>query len=222
MPNTNCLEDRHCPQCLQTDRFKITATTVFELFDDGTGDHEDVEYDDNSPVHCPECNWTGRWCETQITTCINCGDKILKRPADGVWVHIDEDEDPKSEDYGWVSCSGHADSVAVPSSSNCPKARFWVSWFQPAQGDWGAKTDPPNEGVLGYWCSGYTGDDRPIVCAMIEADDELDAEAVVKKDWPAHSGWRFIERRPPDYLPGDRFPIDLDWMRARFNKRNNG
>lgn len=63
---TNCLEARACPRCGQNEHFRITATSVFDLYDEGTSDHYDVEYDDDSPVRCPVCDWRGAWSETAL------------------------------------------------------------------------------------------------------------------------------------------------------------
>lgn len=59
MSNTNCLEGIKCPSCGQEDSFQVIATTVFTLSDEGTGDHTDVEYDDDSPMYCTECPFEG-------------------------------------------------------------------------------------------------------------------------------------------------------------------
>ncbi len=45
MTNTNCLEGIQCPQCGNADRFRIVATSLFTVTDDGTEDHGDVEWD---------------------------------------------------------------------------------------------------------------------------------------------------------------------------------
>lgn len=37
--------------------------------------------------------------------CRHCGQPIRYRRGYG-WVHDDPDENPKSFDYGWISCSG--------------------------------------------------------------------------------------------------------------------
>lgn len=222
--NDNCLEGRHCPKCFQSERFKITATSVFELFDDGTGDHEDVEYDEDSYTRCTECGWEGKWGETVPAKCIHCGEPVIHRPADGELVHMDEDEDPAAEDYGWGQCSGGATMVELPQPT--PKQRYWASWLQPTE-DYRAVNFPPNEAIIGYWCSGYGSDKDdcavPILCAVIDAENLEAARTAVLRDWPEWKEWRFIEEREPDYQPGDRFPIDeSEWMQERFNKHANG
>ena len=183
MSNTNCLENRQCPQCEQTERFKITATTVFELYDDGTGDHEDVEYDEESYARCPDCGWEGKW-----------GDTNTENQA--------------------------------ATTDTAPKQRFWVSWLQPTE-DYRALTFPPNESIIGYWCSGYASgandESIPILCAVVDAADQEAAAEAVKKDWPEWQEWRFIEERDADYKPGDRFPIDgCEWMQERFKTHDDG
>ena len=57
--NTNCLEGIQCPKCGQAEEFRVQATSVFELFDEGTGDHSDVEYDDDAWTLCPHCEYEG-------------------------------------------------------------------------------------------------------------------------------------------------------------------
>ena len=61
MSNTNCLENRRCPKCGQDEHFQVVATSVFDILDDGTDDHQDVEYDEQSEAYCPGCNWAGTW-----------------------------------------------------------------------------------------------------------------------------------------------------------------
>lgn len=48
-----CLEDMACPECGQRDSFRIRVSTVVEINDDGTDDHEDTEWDNNSFCACP-------------------------------------------------------------------------------------------------------------------------------------------------------------------------
>lgn len=87
--------------------------------------------------------------------------------------------------------------------------RFWISWHQPTE-DWRSINFPPI-GVMGYWCSGYRGeDDVPILVALVDAESEDDAKAVVLKDWPEATDWRFVKKRTQDYRTGDRFPLP-DW-----------
>ena len=59
MTNTNCLEGIRCPACGNEDRFRIAATSVFTVTDDGTDDHADVEWDDSSHAQCAECDRSG-------------------------------------------------------------------------------------------------------------------------------------------------------------------
>lgn len=62
----NNLENRSCPECGQTDRFHVAATSTFLITDDGTADHFGVEYDDDSAVSCPDCSWKGKWKDTDL------------------------------------------------------------------------------------------------------------------------------------------------------------
>jgi hypothetical protein len=95
--------------------------------------------------------------------------------------------------------------------------RYWVSWCQPGE-DYRPLTCPPNESVLGWWCSGEYGDDEETIhtlCALIRAGSVKDAKGVILKDWPEAGQWRFCREVAKDFSPGDRFPIE-PWMRKRF------
>lgn len=54
--NTNCLEGLKCPQCGNDSRLMIEGVSVFEVHDDGTESHGDVEWDDDAVTQCPECH----------------------------------------------------------------------------------------------------------------------------------------------------------------------
>ena len=57
--NTNCLAGMACPSCKNEGPFKIAATALFTIHDDGTGAFGDVEYDDGSYCACPQCDFDG-------------------------------------------------------------------------------------------------------------------------------------------------------------------
>jgi len=61
--NSNCLRHCRCPDCGQTQSFKVVATSVFTMFDDGVDGYGHVEYDERSPVTCSACDWSGCWAE---------------------------------------------------------------------------------------------------------------------------------------------------------------
>ena len=52
MTNTNCLEGMKCPKCGSGGPFKIEATSIFTIYDDGTEDHSDVNYNGESFCQC--------------------------------------------------------------------------------------------------------------------------------------------------------------------------
>lgn len=86
--------------------------------------------------------------------------------------------------------------------------RYWVSWLQTTE-DYRPLTFPPNGRVLGWWCSGYrSSDDAATICALVAAETEDDAKAVILKDWPEADEWRFCDEVEPDWDPnkGGRFP----------------
>jgi hypothetical protein len=59
MTNTNCLAGIKCPACGNEDSFRIAATAVFTVTDDGTDDYTAVEWDDDSDAECTECQRRG-------------------------------------------------------------------------------------------------------------------------------------------------------------------
>lgn len=89
----------------------------------------------------------------------------------------------------------------------------WISWHQPG-GDYRPLTYPPNSEILGWWCSGHAGKSATL-CALVRADDESEARALVLKDWPEAERWRFCEPRDNTNV-GDRFKPS-DWMIERMS-----
>ena len=56
--NTNCLAGMECPKCGSLGPFKISATSVFEMHDDGSEAHGDVEFDDQAHCSCKACGYS--------------------------------------------------------------------------------------------------------------------------------------------------------------------
>ena len=95
--------------------------------------------------------------------------------------------------------------------------RWWMSWIV-AEDDHRPLTFPPNQAVLGWWCTGYDADDNSILCGLVEASSLKTAESAVLVDWPGIR-WRFKEEREPNFVvTSDRFPLS-DWMRQRMKHR---
>jgi len=95
-------------------------------------------------------------------------------------------------------------------------SNYWISWWQPTD-DYRPLTFPPNPGVMGWWKSGETMDEKPksSLCAWVVAKNEDEAMEVVLKDWPEAEDWRFITPQADDWDgPGDRFPLP-DWSPKR-------
>lgn len=88
----------------------------------------------------------------------------------------------------------------------------WISWHQPT-GDYRPLSHPPAEALKAWWCSGTRGDGVAVLVAAVAASSKAEAEAVVLKEWPEATDWRFCEDRR-DLVFGDRFPVS-DWMRDR-------
>jgi hypothetical protein len=58
--NTNCLKGVKCPKCGQEDTFKIEASCLFTVTDDGTEDEGNGhEWDDTNYCECFDCGYHG-------------------------------------------------------------------------------------------------------------------------------------------------------------------
>jgi predicted RNA-binding Zn-ribbon protein involved in translation (DUF1610 family) len=53
--NSNCLAGFQCPNCGQTDRFKIIALCEVTVVDEGTEESSGFEWDSDSVCTCPDC-----------------------------------------------------------------------------------------------------------------------------------------------------------------------
>lgn len=93
-------------------------------------------------------------------------------------------------------------------------SRFWLGWEEHSK-DYRPLHDPPNEAILGWWCSGESGDLKTsfhTLCALVEAESEEAAKIAVMEDWPPPEhrlppSWRFCNLVADDYMPGPRFPV---------------
>ena len=59
MPNTNCLQGMKCPECGALEPFKIAISTIATVYDDGTEEFGDTEWDDDSYCECGSCSHSG-------------------------------------------------------------------------------------------------------------------------------------------------------------------
>ena len=103
--------------------------------------------------------------------------------------------------------------------------RYWVSWLCESE-DYRPINYPPNERILGWWCTGSDSKDRATLVAVVKASTEESARDFIFADWPeaeattTSEGWRFFNLiDKPNWRPGDRFPLD-DWMEGRFDGRD--
>src|SRR2546422_3740439 len=66
------LAHMRCPKCQSRGVFRIEATSVFLVFKDGTGDHEDVEWNNSSTIWCNDCRYqatVGAFTQQRCTLC---------------------------------------------------------------------------------------------------------------------------------------------------------
>lgn len=65
--NTNCLEGVKCPKCGPEDLFKIAASVIVEVSDDGTEDQGGgYEWDQQTFCQCCECDHGGKLADFTI------------------------------------------------------------------------------------------------------------------------------------------------------------
>ena len=55
--NCNCIVGMQCPnpKCEKAEGFRIMVTTPMEMFDNGSGENTDIEYEDDAWAECMEC-----------------------------------------------------------------------------------------------------------------------------------------------------------------------
>lgn len=95
--------------------------------------------------------------------------------------------------------------------------RYWISWWQPGDDPRPLHYPPKDERVLGWWRSASDGK-RTSICALVAADVSDTALAAVAQDWPESldADVRFVDPKPADWTPGDRFPLE-GWMKQRID-----
>lgn len=94
-------------------------------------------------------------------------------------------------------------------------ACVWISWYQPTK-DHRPLIFPPNDKIMGWWCTGKRADGASTMVAFVVAETYETAQEIICKDWPeAVDNWRFHEHVTNKQL-SDRFPLS-PWMEERFN-----
>lgn len=85
-------------------------------------------------------------------------------------------------------------------------ARYWVSWWTGNYADEGCTKPPFDSMVSGERQRRDQGNDQSH-CMLFDCDpaNEVAMTDLVEKHFP-DAEFRFIERKPDDYEPGDRFP----------------
>ena len=58
--NTNCLSGMACPECSSLGPFYISVSTLMLISDEGTGDHGDTEWSNESYCRCKACGETSQ------------------------------------------------------------------------------------------------------------------------------------------------------------------
>ena len=96
--------------------------------------------------------------------------------------------------------------------------KWWIGWEEPK--DMQGKRTKQSRSMS--WSTGLTGYGARTMCALVWAKNELEAERKVSYSYqgmpePGQMTWRFVERRQPNWLPGDRFP-DAERREREFAK----
>ena len=66
MPNQNCLKGLRCPLCGEEEPFQISCTTMVDMWDGGSEQHYDLEWNDDSAIICKQCGHCGEVKEFMI------------------------------------------------------------------------------------------------------------------------------------------------------------
>lgn len=84
MENENCLAGMRCPKCHAKEPFDIEATSVFRVYDDGTEEHTNVEWGDDSSCACRGCGYVATVKEFTIQQMT-----LIELPCYGIVVETD-------------------------------------------------------------------------------------------------------------------------------------
>ena len=103
-------------------------------------------------------------------------------------------------------------------TTDTPNNYYWVGWVQPTA-DYRPLTYPPNQAILGWWCTGKLLSDHvydgATLAALVKASDEATAKTAVLNDWPEAKDWRFCDGMKSLPVLGSRYPLAA-WMQERF------
>lgn len=89
---------------------------------------------------------------------------------------------------------------------------YWIGFYTESY-DYRPLTFPPNDAILGWWCTGFDSDDNAMLCALV-ASEAWDA---ILKDWP-EAKRRFVQKAYGTEL-SDRYVLQ-DWMKERIAKHS--
>jgi hypothetical protein len=67
-PNSNCLRGKKCPKCGSYGPFDAVGVAVFTIYDSGTDEFRNVDFDGNSQAYCRACNFNGKWSDFDENT----------------------------------------------------------------------------------------------------------------------------------------------------------
>jgi hypothetical protein len=90
-------------------------------------------------------------------------------------------------------------------------SRYWISWYQP---------DPDNlfelssqwlncvsSSIVGAWISGSRVNDNSLtICAIVDTDTKEKAKCILTQQFGGIQEWRFCDKKPDTWNPGNRFP----------------
>jgi len=66
--NSNALAGIRCPACESLEPFTITVTTEVKMYDSGSEEHYDMEWNKDSHIVCNNCGCVGTVGEFQVRT----------------------------------------------------------------------------------------------------------------------------------------------------------
>lgn len=88
---------------------------------------------------------------------------------------------------------------------------YWVGW-----NEYSNRVGKKVKAIHGAWCTGQAvggSDNYVTMTAWVVARNENEVKSAIRKGWPPRTGkgidWRFLEERPKDWTPGNRFPSSV-------------
>ena len=101
-----------------------------------------------------------------------------------------------------------------------PGRGWWVRWLS-LEDDYRPVNPYPPKDIIGWWCTGYSGDNHgAYIVAWVRADSEKAAKVALNKAWPERKSYDIFRPMEEGGVPGDRFP-PCNWSKIDPRVQNS-